>query len=308
MAPAFYAAGTGGWRDWWLVLHPPYTAWHLSYVVIGACLAPVVDTHAAARHPARVLLRGRDRRARPRRAERATAATPILRLARSSRRRRSASGSPWALARPASAETGWVLVPFIVVGPLIVVAYNAELFGGIVHNDVGFAVAWGAFPVLTAYVAQAETLELAPVLAAYRGLLAVGGPTTPQHSGESPAPPERARRGHGVRPRTVRCYDRPAPILLAPLEGALRALCWSTVLLRDLARSATAELSLRPVAASVEEPERAVRTVEEVVRVDAHDLFEHGRVDAADVCRVDEVAVFVESPQALHLPVEPALD
>ena len=37
--PAFYAAGAGGWRDWWLVLHPPYTAWHLSYIVIGACLA-----------------------------------------------------------------------------------------------------------------------------------------------------------------------------------------------------------------------------------------------------------------------------
>ena len=41
--PAFYAAGAGGWRDWWTILHPPYTAWHLSYVVIGASLAPHVD-------------------------------------------------------------------------------------------------------------------------------------------------------------------------------------------------------------------------------------------------------------------------
>ena len=40
--PAFYAAKRGGWRDWWTVLHPPYTAWHLSYVVIGASLAPHV--------------------------------------------------------------------------------------------------------------------------------------------------------------------------------------------------------------------------------------------------------------------------
>src|SRR5215813_12671695 len=40
--PAFYAAGPGPWRDWWTLLHPPYTAWHLSYVVIGACLAPRV--------------------------------------------------------------------------------------------------------------------------------------------------------------------------------------------------------------------------------------------------------------------------
>ncbi len=33
----------GRWRDWWTLLHPPYTAWHLSYVVIGACLAPRVS-------------------------------------------------------------------------------------------------------------------------------------------------------------------------------------------------------------------------------------------------------------------------
>ena len=44
LRPAFYAAGPGGWRDWWTLLHPPYTAWHLSYVVIGASLAPHVDT------------------------------------------------------------------------------------------------------------------------------------------------------------------------------------------------------------------------------------------------------------------------
>ena len=40
--PAFYALETGGWRDYWTLLHPPYTVWHLSYVVIGACLAPHV--------------------------------------------------------------------------------------------------------------------------------------------------------------------------------------------------------------------------------------------------------------------------
>ena len=38
--PAFYAVGAGGWRDWWVLLHPPYTAWHLSYVALGAALAP----------------------------------------------------------------------------------------------------------------------------------------------------------------------------------------------------------------------------------------------------------------------------
>src|SRR5580693_6609060 len=44
LAPAYYAARAGGWRrDVWAVLHPPYTAWHLSYVLIGASLAPSMN-------------------------------------------------------------------------------------------------------------------------------------------------------------------------------------------------------------------------------------------------------------------------
>ena len=31
--PAFYALAPGGWRDYVTLLHPPYTLWHLSYVV-----------------------------------------------------------------------------------------------------------------------------------------------------------------------------------------------------------------------------------------------------------------------------------
>src|SRR4030081_2170936 len=38
--PAFYALGSGGWRDLVTLLHPPYTAWHLSYVALGAAAAP----------------------------------------------------------------------------------------------------------------------------------------------------------------------------------------------------------------------------------------------------------------------------
>ena len=40
--PAFYALAGGGWRDLVTLLHPPYTAWHLSYVVIGAAAAPTL--------------------------------------------------------------------------------------------------------------------------------------------------------------------------------------------------------------------------------------------------------------------------
>ena len=43
VAPAFYARRGGGLADWWTLLHPPYTLWHLSYVVLGAAMAPVLD-------------------------------------------------------------------------------------------------------------------------------------------------------------------------------------------------------------------------------------------------------------------------
>jgi hypothetical protein len=40
--PAFYALEGGGWRDYWSLLHPPYTLWHLSFVALGACVVPVI--------------------------------------------------------------------------------------------------------------------------------------------------------------------------------------------------------------------------------------------------------------------------
>ena len=42
MRPAFYALAPGGWRDYVTLIHLPSRLWHLSYVVIGACLAPHV--------------------------------------------------------------------------------------------------------------------------------------------------------------------------------------------------------------------------------------------------------------------------
>ena len=42
--PAFYALRSGGWRDYVTVLHLPYTAWSLSYVAVGAALAPHFHT------------------------------------------------------------------------------------------------------------------------------------------------------------------------------------------------------------------------------------------------------------------------
>ena len=57
-------------------------------------------------------------------------------------------------------------MPLVVLGAFLVPAYNLELLGGRVHTDLGFGLAWGAFPVVTAFVAQTGTLRWEAALAA----------------------------------------------------------------------------------------------------------------------------------------------
>ena len=162
---AFYALSPGGWRDYWSLLHPPYTLWHLSYVTIGAGLAPTLhvgwwlETVAAfflamgcAAH-ALDELNGRPLGTRI--PDRVLWGIAVVGL----------SGAI-ALGVHGAAEVSPWIWAFIVAGVFLVVAYNLELFGGRVHSDLWFALAWGAFPVLTGYFAQTGDLTVAAVLAA----------------------------------------------------------------------------------------------------------------------------------------------
>ncbi len=127
-------------------------------------------------------------------------------------------------------RAGWALLPFLVIGPVLVIAYNAELFGGIIHTDLGFAVAWGAFPVLTAYTAQTGRLAVAPVLAAASALAL----SAAQRRLSTPARTIRRRTARvdgSLTLATGETVTIDAAALLAPLEHALRAMSWAIVLL-----------------------------------------------------------------------------
>ena len=137
-------------------------------------------------------------------------------------------GRCWA--SPACRGSGPGCWPSSSSGPLLVAGYNLELFGGRLHTDVGFALAWGAFPVLTGYFAQAERLDLVALLVG----AAAFGLSYAQRSLSTPARLLR-RRVTGVEGSltledgTVRPVDD--RLLLDPLERALRALSWSMVAL-----------------------------------------------------------------------------
>jgi hypothetical protein len=163
--PAFYALAPGGWRDYVTLLHLPYTTWHLSYVVIGACLAPhvagwrlvltVIAFFLGLGVGAHALdeLNGRPLQTR-------IPTGVLIALAACSLAGASAIGIAVAI------EHNLWLLPFVAFGAFIAVAYNLELFGGLFHNGFWLATAWGAFPVLTAYFAMADRITGEAVLTA----------------------------------------------------------------------------------------------------------------------------------------------
>jgi hypothetical protein len=163
--PAFYALKPGGWRDYVTLLHPPYTLWHLSYVAVGAALAPHVRWGLLGWTALAFLLamgvgahaldelHGRPLGTR-------IPAGVLVALAAASLAGASAIGIVVA------AERTWWLLAFVALGAFVAVAYNLELLGGTLHSDMWFALAWGSFPTLTAYFASAATVAAEGVAAA----------------------------------------------------------------------------------------------------------------------------------------------
>jgi len=163
--PAFYALAPGSWRDYATLLHPPYTAWHLSYVAIGATLAPdfrlsrLLPTLAAFFLAVGIGAHALDElHGRPLRTELGSGTLALLAVL-------SIAGAVAIGVYTAVAWSPWIAV-FAALGAFIVCAYNLELFGGRFHSDAWFALSWGAFPLVTGFFAVAETITPAAIAAA----------------------------------------------------------------------------------------------------------------------------------------------
>jgi hypothetical protein len=138
--PAFYALRSGGWRDLVTLLHPPYTAWHLSYVALGAAAAPavhadrVVAALAAFALAVGVAAHALDElNGRPLRtglSDRALIALAIGGLA-------GAVG----IGIAGVLIVSLTLIPFVAAGAFLALAYNLELARGRFHSDLLLAAA-----------------------------------------------------------------------------------------------------------------------------------------------------------------------
>jgi hypothetical protein len=219
--PAFYALAPGGWRDYVTLLHPPYTAWHLSYVVLGAAIAPHwrpgvlglalaafflgmgVGAHALDELQGRPLQTRIGRRM-------------LLVLATVSLLGAAAIGVVTAL------YTSLGLLVFVAAGSFVAVAYNLELFGGLFHGTLWFALGWGALPVLATYYAVAETIRAEAVVA---GLFAALVSWT-QRVLSTPVRTQRRQQG------TLKADGKQFELALRILSAAMVALAVALVLVR----------------------------------------------------------------------------
>jgi hypothetical protein len=211
------------------LLHVPYTAWHLSYVAIGAALSPefalsrlwpaLVAFGLAVGVGAHALdeLNGRPLGTQiPSRVLVALAVTSI-------------AGAVAIGVVGVVTVDAW-LAAFVAVGAFIVVAYNLEWFGGRFHGDLWFPAAWGAFPLLTAYFATTETIDataLAGAVFAFASSLAQRRLSTQVRDVR-----RRVTKVAGtVERRDGTAQPLEAADLMAPAEAALRALTVAIVAL-----------------------------------------------------------------------------
>jgi hypothetical protein len=211
------------------LLHPPYTAWHLSYVALGAAAAPVLHAGrlvaalgafflavGVAAHALDELV---DRPLQTALGRNALIALSALSL-----------GGAVVIGVAGAVTISLLLIPLVAAGAFLVLAYNLELAGGRFHNDAWFALAWGGFPAFTGYFVNALAVRPAGLLVtAACCLLSVA-----QRRLSRPARELRRRTAtvQGTQRLTsgeVRPLD--AAGLAEPLEGALQAMALGLVLL-----------------------------------------------------------------------------
>jgi hypothetical protein len=225
--PAFYALGRGRLGDLVTLLHPPYTAWHLSYVALGAAAAPSLHVDRllwalaafglAVGVAAHALDELHDRPLKTGLSDRFLITLAVASL-----------GGALAIGIAGVASVSAWLAPLVLAGALFLPAYNLELLGGRLHGDLWFAVGWGAFPAFTGYFVNAEKVALPGLLIA-AGCLAM---SVAQRRLSSPARDLRRRTRSITGVRTLPdggVEELSLAGLLAPLDGALAALSLAMV-------------------------------------------------------------------------------
>jgi hypothetical protein len=160
--PAYYARTGSPGRDLVALLHPPYTMWHLSYVVMGAAIAPQLNwVHLVGTVLAFLFGMGVGAHAFDELHDRPLGTTLSRGVLLSLAVGGVSAGAALAVAG-ALVISPWVAM-WGTAGVLLAIGYPLEVPGWL-HTDLGFGLSWGGFPVLVGYWAQTQNLS-APAVA-----------------------------------------------------------------------------------------------------------------------------------------------
>ncbi len=174
LRPAWYSVnGDGFLSDIINLIHPPYTLWHLSYVLMGIALAPkIFPDRSIAALLAFFLGLGIGAHALDE-----TMGNPLkTRLSKSQLYviGLCALSSAILIGVYYALTVSSVLLVFVGLESFFAIAYNLEMFERRFHNALVFALSWGVIPFLAGYYVNALNLSLPIlVLAAPVGLLTV---------------------------------------------------------------------------------------------------------------------------------------
>jgi hypothetical protein len=163
--PAWYIVPSHGpFADFLNLLHPPYTLWHLSYVIIGIGLAPVIHLDRSVAVLAAFFL-GLGIGAH---ALDETMGNPLK--TRLSKRELYfigflSLGIAVAIGTYYMVMLSLLLLPIILAETFFALAYNLEVFHKKFHNTLVFSLSWGALPFITGYFVNALSLSVGAVLA-----------------------------------------------------------------------------------------------------------------------------------------------
>ena len=232
--PTYYALRPGGWRDLVTVLHPPYTLWNVSNVAIGASVAfHVYPVRLAAAVAAFFLAVGiaahcfDELHGRPlgtQLSDRALIGLAVGALA-----------GALAIGLAGVFIVSATLIPLVLFGGFIAPAYNLEWFGGRFHSDLWLAISWAGFATFTGWWVNAlgvySVKEAIAVVGVVTGTAFL---VTAQRRLSTPVRELRRRTAEVT--GTQHLLDGPTrelrrEDLIAPLDGALRALAFAAPLL-----------------------------------------------------------------------------
>ena len=171
---AWYASGGSKLREFYTILHLPYTSMVLSYILIGAGISPTI-------YPDRVAL---------------TLLAYFLGLGLSAHALNELHATHWvevlgrreltvlfALPLIGAVVIGMygmielhmisgtfvpslALTVFMFLEVFFLIAYNIEAFGGAFHSDLAFALSWAAIPTLVSYYVNSLVISAGAVLVA----------------------------------------------------------------------------------------------------------------------------------------------